>query len=338
MVEKLKKYLKNYFSNGSNVTLAAVMTIIVLSISVFTFMKTITVSADGKEYKVVTFKSTYKAALESGGIAVGPKDKATPSLDSKVEDGSKINIKRAVNVQVEVDGKQLTLKSAEDNVGKMLENEGLGLTEDDKVSPSRTSELQDGIKVEVVRVVSKDIKELSTVAYSTVVKNDSSIGQGQSKVIQQGKSGEKETVIRVVFENGKEVSRKIIAETMKSAPVQKVVAVGTTSSMSFSRGGSINSAKTLRMKSTAYSAADGNGSGRTATGTTARRSTGGYSSIAVDPRVIPLGTKVYVEGYGYAIAEDTGGAIKGNIIDVFFNSSSECRNWGVRYVNVYVVE
>jgi 3D (Asp-Asp-Asp) domain-containing protein len=106
--------------------------------------------------------------------------------------------------------------------------------------------------------------------------------------------------------------------------------------MSFSRGGSFNSAKALRMKATAYSAADGNGNRRTATGTKARRSSG-YSSIAVDPRVIPLGTKVYVEGYGYAIAEDVGGAIKGNIIDVFFNTSSECRSWGVKYVNVYVL-
>ncbi|MGE5626759.1 MAG: 3D domain-containing protein [Solirubrobacterales bacterium] len=337
-MEKLKKYLKNYFSNGSNVTLVIVMTIIVLSVSVFTFMKSITVSADGKQYKIVTFKSTYGAALQSSGIVVGPKDKATPSLDSKVEDGSVINIKRAVNVQLEVDGKVLAVKSAEDSVEKMIESEGIALNELDKVSPSRTSTLQDGSKVEVVRVVSKDIKELSTVAYGTVVKNDSSMGPGESMVVQQGKSGEKETVIRVLFENGKEVSRKIIAETVKSAPVQKVVAVGTTSSMSFSRGGSIDSAKTLRMKATAYSAADGNGSGRTATGTRAKRNSGGYSSIAVDPRVIPLGSKVYVEGYGYAIAEDTGGAIKGNVIDVFFNSSSDCRNWGVRYVNVYVVD
>ncbi len=337
MVEKLKGYLKNHFSNGSNITLAIVMTILVLSISVFTYMKTITVAVDGKEYKVITFKSTYGAALKSSNIVVGPKDKATPSLDSKVEDGSIINIKRAVNVMVEVDGEQIGIKSAEDNVEKMLEAEGIGLNDLDKVYPSKTSKLQDGIKVEVVRVVSKDIKQLSTVAYGTVVKNDSSMEQGTSRVIQQGKSGEKETVTRVIYENGKEVSKKVIAETVKAQPVQKIVAVGTTSSMSFSRGASFSSAKSVRMKATAYSAADGNGNGRTATGTKARRSSGGYSSVAVDPRVIPLGTKVYVEGYGYAIAEDIGGAIKGNIIDVFFNTSSECRSWGVKYVNVHVL-
>ena len=76
----------------------------------------------------------------------------------------------------------------------------------------------------------------------------------------------------------------------------------------------------LVWKSTAYS-----GDGITASGAGTKRDAGGYSTIAVDPRVIPLGSRVYVEGYGYAIAEDTGGAIKGNIIDVFFPSTSEAR-------------
>ena len=76
---------------------------------------------------------------------------------------------------------------------------------------------------------------------------------------------------------------------------------------------------------------------RTASGTTVRRNPSGYSTLAVDPRVIPLGTKVYVEGYGYAIAEDTGGAIKGNKIDVYMNTVAECYNWGVRNVNVYIL-
>ena len=68
--------------------------------------------------------------------------------------------------------------------------------------------------------------------------------------------------------------------------------------------------------------------GITSTGVRAERNPNGYSTIAVDPRVIPLGTKLYVDGYGYAIAEDIGGAIKGNHIDLFFSSSSEMWNWG----------
>ncbi|WDC85051.1 3D domain-containing protein [Caloramator sp. mosi_1] len=81
------------------------------------------------------------------------------------------------------------------------------------------------------------------------------------------------------------------------------------------------------------------GFGRTATGTFARRDEDGYSTVAVDPKVIPLGTKLYIPGYGFAIAEDTGGAIKGNKIDLYFNPGSrEYRTWGVRYVDVYVLK
>ena len=60
--------------------------------------------------------------------------------------------------------------------------------------------------------------------------------------------------------------------------------------------------------------------------------------IAVDPRVIPLGTRLYVDGYGYGRALDVGGAIKGNRIDVFLPSEAECRRWGVRTVKVYILE
>lgn len=77
----------------------------------------------------------------------------------------------------------------------------------------------------------------------------------------------------------------------------------------------------------------------TATGTV-----GKVGTIAVDPRVIPLGTKVYIEGlngaknYGYAVAEDTGGAIKGKIIDLYFNTHKETVNWGRQQVNVYILK
>lgn len=72
--------------------------------------------------------------------------------------------------------------------------------------------------------------------------------------------------------------------------------------------------------------------GRTASGTAVCRGT-----VAVDPRVIPLGTKLYIEGYGYATARDTGGAINGNKIDVWFPSLGECYQWGYRHVKVTIL-
>ena len=86
--------------------------------------------------------------------------------------------------------------------------------------------------------------------------------------------------------------------------------------------------RTIRVKAYAYS-----GGGTTASGKKAAKGV-----IAVDPRVIKLGTKVYVPGYGYATAADTGGMIKGNIIDVYMNTNSQCIKWGVRYITIKVYD
>lgn len=91
--------------------------------------------------------------------------------------------------------------------------------------------------------------------------------------------------------------------------------------------------KTLTMESTAYY-----GHATTASGLKPVRNPDGISTVAVDPNVIPLGSKVYVSGYGVAIAADTGGAIKGNIIDVYLNSYEECMSWGRRQVTVQILE
>ena len=90
--------------------------------------------------------------------------------------------------------------------------------------------------------------------------------------------------------------------------------------------------KTLSMEATAYS-----GGTLTAMGLKPVRDPGGISTIAVDPNVIPLGSKVYIPGYGYAIASDTGGVIKGNIIDLYMNSHDECISWGRRQVTLHIV-
>lgn len=346
MVEKIRNYLKKHLSSGPKAISAVLLVLAILTVVICSMRKTITVSIDGKDQKITTLSSSYKKALINNNITIGPKDKAKPSLDSKVEDGAKISIKRAVNIQVDVDGKQLSIQSAEDNVQKMLETEGIGLQEFDKVSPSKNEALKDGLKVAVVRVQAKEIKETKPIDYETVVKKDDDMDQGSKKTLQEGQPGEKETISKVVYENDKEVSRKVISETIKKQPVQKIVAMGTLSVYTPSRGGKVVYKDSIRMRATAYTSdyastgkEPGNsGFGITASGTVAKRNRDNYSSVAVDPRVIPLGTRLYVEGYGYAVAEDTGGAIKGNRIDLFFNSNSDANNWGVRWVNVYVIK
>lgn len=341
--------------------------------TVLSLMKTITVAVDGKEYKLVTFSSTYARALESKSIAVGPQDKTAPSLNSKIEEGSTIKITRATNLKVNVDGKLVSVVSAEATVADMLSAEGIKLSEYDRVSPSKDAQLKDGLEVSIVRVTASDITDVSPVAFETVTNADSTLNKGVTKVVQEGVQGEKTTVTRVFYENGTEVSRTVVTEAVTKEPVKKVVASGTAvassttasaaaapaaatvsapaaapapvtvasaaSTVSDSRGGSISYSKVFTMKATAYSEEESSNTWglQTASGIDAVRDPNGWSTIAVDPSVIPLGTKVYVEGYGYAIANDTGSAIKGNIIDCFFYKDVDMNAWGVRTVNVYIL-
>ena len=89
----------------------------------------------------------------------------------------------------------------------------------------------------------------------------------------------------------------------------------------------------IQVRATAYTPYDAGCNGITATGAKATK-----GIVAVDPSVIPLGTKVYIPGYGVAIAADTGGAIKGNRLDVCYDSLSDALQWGVKTVEVYILE
>lgn len=339
MFKKLKDNLfnfNNYFSKGS--IIALVMVIVILSVTIYarSMKKVITLSLNGDVKKVTSYKSTVKDVLEQNNIRIEPKDKVEPSVDTKVKDGQEIYIKRAVGLEVLVDGKSLKIKSAENSVKDMLKSEGVKLGDLDKVKPLKEEAIKADMKVVVTRVSTQQITEAKPIDFETVIQKDDTMGSDEKQVVQQGVAGSKEVVSNVTYEEGKEVSRNIISEVVKSEPVKAVIKEGTLGIINVNRGSRTVYKSKINAKATAYT--DDLSFGITASGTRTKRDVNGYSSIAVDPRVIPLGTKLYVPGYGYGIAEDTGGAIKGNRVDLFFTSETECDNWGVRPVDVYVLK
>lgn len=338
MLEKLKKTVFNYFSNGPKAAFLLTLVVIALITTIYSMRKTLVVVIDGKENNVITYKRTVQGALNDNNITLGEKDKIEPNLDNQIGKNDVINIKRAVNVAVEVDDEVLNVLTAEDSVESMLETEGITVGENDKVLPSKETTIDDGLQVDVVRVETKTLTETEEIGFTTVVKKDDSLKKDTKKVSQEGQKGQKTITTEVVYENGEETSKKVVSEVVDKEPVQEVVLQGTLEVLNLSRGGETPYAKSLKVRATAYSNSGGDGRGYTASGKKTLRDPNGYSTIAVDPRVIPLGTRLYVEGYGYAVAADTGGAIKGNTIDVFFNDSSEVNNWGVKYVNIYVLK
>ena len=220
------------------------------------------------------------------------------------------------------------------------------LNDEDKIIPLKSQPLKSGLQVKITRVNTDILQETKAIDFATEIKSSNELDKGVKKVIQTGKTGEKVITSSVVYENGKEVSRNLVSEEFKSQPVKEIIALGTTSVYSPSRGGDISYTQKLNVRATAYTAdlnCTGKGPGDpalgiTSTGVRAKRNANGYSTVAVDPRVIPLGTKLWVDGYGLAIAEDIGGAIKGNHIDLYFSSSNEMWNWGSRNVSIYIVK
>lgn len=311
----------------------------ILAVVLITKRKDITLTIDGTTTNIVTYKDTVKAELSENDISIGEKDKISPNLDAKIEDNSTITIKRAVNVTVSVDGDNLNILTAEEDVEALLKTEGIALKEKDKILPSKDTKISDGLAIDITRVENKTETEALAVEFETVVKNDTTLPNTTTKTVQEGEKGEKKITYDVVYEDGQEVSRTKISEEIVKEPVDKIVAKGTRATLPYSRGGNpATYSRSFTARATAYWATDGVGKTYTSTGRVAVRNPDGYSTIAVDPKVIPYGTKLYVENYGYAIAADCGSAIKGNTIDVYFNTRNEAYTWGVKYVKVYILD
>jgi uncharacterized protein YabE (DUF348 family) len=342
MVEKLKEFTKRSFSNSpkAKIMIGAVVIVAIIATAVTMSMKKVLViDIDGKEETFVTYKGTVKDVLQERGIEVSPKDKLQPSLESKVSEKEPIKLKRAVPVNISVNGTNLEIQTAENNIGDMLDAEeedlkeqGIEIDKDvDEVSPSLDSEVQENLNVKVVKVETKDVVEKQTVKFDTVVEKDENLDKSVKKVKTEGTDGEKEVTYKVVYKDGAEASREVKSTKVISEPQNEVVVEGS-GTIYASRGGSVGGKRQMICSATAYSGGWGTSSGRKPV-----RVEGGLSTIAVDPSVIPMGSKVYVEGYGYAVAADTGTAIKGNKIDLYFNSYRESCEWGLKQVQLTII-
>jgi uncharacterized protein YabE (DUF348 family) len=295
-----------------------------------TLHKTVTVNNDGHTKKVPGFFSgTVKEFLQRQGIQVSAHDIVSPGLDSSVTEGMNIVVKHARKVLVQDGANQpKELVTTADTVADLLKQAGIEVGEQDRISADPKSTPTDGQTITITRREIKVVVTNEQIPFQTERQPSQDILKGQEQVLTRGVEGLAKVTTQIVMENGVEVDRKVERQVVQE-PVKAVVAYGTKPMVIASRsGGNFTASKTMLMSATAYV-----GGGRTATGATAQ-----YGVAAVDPSVIPLGTKLYIEGYGYAIAADTGGAIKGAKIDLVFNSQAECLQFGRRQVVVHIVE
>ncbi|PKR77489.1 hypothetical protein CEY16_12245 [Halalkalibacillus sediminis] len=309
--------------------------------------KQVTVAEDEKSETFFTTKDTVETFLDENEITVNKHDELSTSLDSEIKDGMELSIARAFEVSINDGGEEIQTMTTNITVEELLANEEIDINDLDRLNVELDDEVKDQKEINIDRIEKETVEVEEAIAFQTETKNDSSLLKGKSKVLQQGSEGKKVKTFEITKENGEEVSRELIDEKVVQESKNKVVAQGTkvqqTAKSSSSDSGSVQQVssndsevlKELTMTATAYTAKCSGCTGITATGINLNNNPN-MKVIAVDPSVIPLGSKVWVEGYGTAIAGDTGGAINGNKIDLHVATKSEAYSFGVRTVRVKV--
>jgi 3D (Asp-Asp-Asp) domain-containing protein len=212
----------------------------------------------------------------------------------------------------------------------------LSLSSLDRLSPSASSPLLPGERIVIKRVRVQNEIVKGPLPYETIFKMSHDIAPGQIEPGHPGKPGVVQKTYAVTYVNEKATGHKLVASKILVAAVDDVTYAGIRTRLARalpSRSGAYRRLRCMSMLATGYSPYEGSSTGRCATGMRA-----GYGVVAVDPRVISLGTRLYIEGYGYAVAGDTGGAIKGHRIDLGHTTYSEASAVGRQRVRVWILD
>ena len=272
-----------------------------------------------------------------------------------VASGSKgydIRLNAKLDVTIRHDGETLTTVSKKENISALLTRMGITLSPLEMVAVDLSDQ-------ELVLTVAEDItyydevREMET--FNTVRVANPELPKGTERVVQEGADGVRTSIYEVVWSNGERISRQFVEE-LDSTAVDQIVEYGTSAAaveqtdriasvkknadgsgtLTFESGTTLNFSQAKSMTATAYTAGHGGADYTTATGTFVE-----VGTVAVDKNVIPLGTRMYIvtnDGivYGMSVARDTG--VKGNKVDLYYNTYRECIEFGRRSCTVYILE
>lgn len=302
----------------------------------------LTVKINGIEQEVTTQATTVKQLLEELEIEYSVRDEIDPNLETSLEPEMVVEWKKANHYVLNHYGELQSVWTVANTVQDFLIDQGIELGEQDTIVPGLFSELEDAQLIEIVHHSYETIEKEYVIPYQTIRKEDPSLLKGTEKVAVAGREGLGNHQHKITYKNGKEVKRELIATEVLEEKRDKVIAVGTIPSIS--RGSYIFAPKQIleNVTLTAYSAGaahTGKSPGDPQYGITRSGSTvKDGRTVAVDPKVIPLGTWVYIEDIGLRKAEDTGGAVKGKKIDVYYDSDATARKFGLkRGYKVYII-
>lgn len=340
-------------------TILVLAVIAVLSLGVILFRGSdIILNVDGTEIEIVSYAKTVQELIEEEDII---KENAyiDLALDREIEDGLEITVKNPKNYTIDVNGLLTPVTSVHKEVEKILEDAGINIGEYDYTFPELSDSVAPGANIEYFHVdIVEDVEE-EVLPFEKEVKENAKLEKDKVRNIQEGKEGLKKIEIEREYVNGALVKSTVTNEEVVTEPVTHIDEIGTKkpeplpvkASRPAAKQGSQASRGAARgvvtMNASAYDlsfASTGKNPGDRGYGITASGTQVRPGVVSVDPRVIPLGTRLYIESldgsadYGHAVAEDTGGAIKGNKIDLFFSSRSGALNFGRRNVKVHILD
>ena len=302
---------------------------------------------DGEERRVVLSDATEPSqVLEENGVELNRAD-----IVEVNEEGMRpeITIRRMQLIYINNGGQTMVVSTYGSTVGELLTAARLTLNEGDAIDVPLETMTYDRMELNIDRWTTSTVTVYEEIPFETEYVETGKMLKGQEKVVTEGKNGElKHTAIVTCF-NGQEVSRQIVATEQTAEPVNQVIKQGTFEAeegkltigdgiIVTADGEVYTYKKTMKAKATAYTHTDAGCDKITATGTTVH-----WGTVAVDPRQIPYGTKMFIVSndgkyvYGVSTAEDCGGSIKGNRIDLYMPTTSECFTFGVRNCTIYFI-
>jgi 3D (Asp-Asp-Asp) domain-containing protein len=280
---------------------------------------------------VSSYRATVGDVLNEAGITLGPHDRVIPGAATPLVPGRSIEVRRAFPVMLLADGGRRTVMTAASTVEEFIGGSGVALGPRDRVYPSLEQPVWAGVVVRIVRIQTQFVLRPEPVPYGRVVKLDTSLPRGLVRVVQRGQNGTRVRRIALTLADGVVIDRQVLGAEIVRPPQDRIMQMGTR--RVFASRGEFAGKEIVHMEATGYAPWTGKGVGDiTAIGMKA-----GYGVVAVDPTVIPLRSVLFIEGYGRAIAGDTGGAIKGHRIDLGFDTARQAIQFGRRPVRIYIL-
>lgn len=299
----------------------------------------ITINDNGTISTLYTTENTLGTALARAGMQVYIGDSVTPELTTPVTTDATVFIRRSRPASITVDGRTIRTRTRAASIEALLAQEGVQLQGKDFAVPAPTDPIVDYVNVNVTRVREEFITETEQLAFQSKWLPNPDLELDQRVVAQVGEKGAKNRLFKSVFENGKLISTGLEREWIEKPPQDHIINYGTKvvlRDLTLPNGSVVQYWRKIRLLATAYAAStSGKAKDHPEYGRTRLGLQAGRGIVAVDPRVVSLGSKLFVPGYGEAVAGDTGGRVKGKRIDLGFPDDA-IESW-YRWVDVYLL-